>query len=293
MRIALALLALFALLVALRVHGFSLAGWHDVIDGSAASEVLIGEPRPIRSDDWKVHLPLVLAQRAASPAFPVINPNVGGLGQDMRIPIETPVLHWSTLFRPTLWGYFLGADVGLAWHWWSRALGLFGVWLAVFAVVARGRLGVAALGAALLVASPFFQFWALNAAPHATALGACFLAVTALLRAATPRRIAAAALGLGLAGGWLALTVYPPYQITLAWLGVALALGFALDRRSDCRSGARGACAPARCSRRSPSPSRSPRPSPSRRATRSRPCAARCIQGAASPPVARAVSRSC
>jgi hypothetical protein len=230
-RIALALALLFAVLVALRVHGFSLAAWHDVIDGSAPSEILLGAPRPIRSDDWKVHVPLILAQRAASPAYPEVNPNVG-LGQNMLLPIETPVLHWATLFRPTLWGYFLGADVGLAWHWWSRALGLFGIWLGVFAVIARGRIGLAALGAGLLVASPFFQFWALNAAPHAMALGACFLAAAALLRADTPRRIAAAGLGLGLAGGWLALAVYPPYQITLAWLGVALLLGFALDRRA-------------------------------------------------------------
>jgi len=230
--IAAALLALFAVLVALRLHGFSLPAWHAVIDGSAPAEVLLGAPRPIRSDDWKMQLPLLLAQGAADPAFPVVNPAVG-LGQDMRIPVAAPVASWITLFRPTLWGYFLGADVGLAWQWWSQALGLFGVWLAGIAVVTRGRLGIAAIASALLVASPFFQFWSLNAAPHATAAGAVFLAVVALARAATPLRIGVAACGLALAGAWFALTIYPPYQVTLGWLVAALAAGFLLDARRE------------------------------------------------------------
>jgi len=72
-----ALLLLFAALVALRVYGFSLAAWHEVIDGSAPSEVLLGEPRRIRSDDWKMQLPLLLSQTAQTPRFPLVNPSVG------------------------------------------------------------------------------------------------------------------------------------------------------------------------------------------------------------------------
>jgi hypothetical protein len=229
--IAALLLLAFAALVALRVHGFSIAAWHEVIDGSEPAGVLFGEPRPIRSDDWKVQIPLILAQRAAEPVFPVVNPILGG-GTGMLLPIEVPVAHWATLFRPTMWGWFLGPDVGLAWQWWSRAFGLFGVWLAVLCVVARGRIGIAAAGSALLVVSPFFQFWALNAAPHAICAGVVFLSALALARARTPRGIASAALALALAGAWFALTIYPPYQVTLGWLVVALLAGTLLDARA-------------------------------------------------------------
>ena len=51
-RILLATVALFLLLTGLRLHGFSLPFWHQVIDRSEASEVLWGEPRLIRGDDW-------------------------------------------------------------------------------------------------------------------------------------------------------------------------------------------------------------------------------------------------
>ncbi len=217
--------------MALRLHGFSLAAWHEVIDGSPPSEVLLGEPRLIRSDDWKMQLPMLIAQTAISPAFPIVNPDVG-LGQSMLLPVEAPVANWITLFRPSMWGFFLGADPGLAWLWWSRVLGLFGVWLAVLAVVTRGRLAVAATGAALLVCAPFFQFWSFNAVPQAASMGAAFLATVALARARTAAGIASAALALALAGAWFALSIYPPYQVALGWLYVALVAGFLLDQRS-------------------------------------------------------------
>ncbi len=223
---------LFATLVALRVHGFSLAAWHEVIDGSAPSEVLLGKPRLIRSDDWKVHLPLLFAQTAQTPRFPVVNPSVG-LGQSMLLPIDAPVANWVSLFRPTMWGFLLGSDVGLAWLWWSRVLGLFGVWFAVLVVVTRGRFAPAATGAALLVCAPFFQFWAFNGAPQVTSMGAAFLATVALARARERRSVVAAAIALALAGAWFALAIYPPYQVTLGWLYVALVAGFLLDGRNS------------------------------------------------------------
>ncbi len=226
------LLLLFATLVALRLHGFSLAAWHEVTDGSATTGVLLGEPRMIRSDDWKMHLPLLISQTAVTPRFPVVNPSVG-LGQSMLLPVDALVANWVSLFRPTMWGFLLGPDHGVAWLWWSRVLGLFGVWLAVLAVVTRGRLAPAATGAALLVCAPFFQFWSFNSAPQVTSMGAAFLATVALARARTTAAIAASAIALALSGAWFALSIYPPYQVTLAWLYIALVAGWLLDARDE------------------------------------------------------------
>ena len=227
MAIGVALAASFATLVALRIHGFSLAAWHEVLDGSPAPEVLLGAPQGLRTDDWWVHLPLALSQARQEPPFPLVNGDVG-LGQDALVPLSLPVRHPATLFRPELWGFFLGDDVGLAWLWWGRGLGLFGVWLAVFARLAPGRLGLAASGAALLAVSPFFQFWSLNAAPMTTALGLALLASMALAKARSGLAIAASAAALGSAGACFLLALYPPYQIVLGWLYLALVGGWLL-----------------------------------------------------------------
>lgn len=228
--VSLALAAAFALLVGLRVHGFSISAWHWQIDGSPPSEVWIGAPRGIRSDDWGIQIPLILAQSVHAPRFPTENRLVG-LGQSAWIPLEMPVAHPLVLFRPTQWGFFLGNDIGLSWMWWSRVLGLFAVWLGVFRVVTRGRLGLAAAGSALLVSSPFFQFWSFDGAPFAASAGAAFLATVALARAQRPARIWASAAALAACGAWFVLAIYPPYQVTLAWLYLALTAGFWFDSR--------------------------------------------------------------
>ena len=224
----LALAAVFATLVSLHVHGFSISAWHSVIDGSPPDEILLGAPRLIRSDDWQVHLPLAFAQAAHHPPFPLLNTLVG-VGQSALLPIELPVAHPLALFRPTLWGFFLGDDAGMAWLWWSRVFGLAAVWFGVFRTVSGGRRGLAAAGVAILLGSPFFQFWSFNAASHTAAMGATLLATLSLLRVARPGAIWASGAALGAAGAWFALATYPPYQVTLGWLYVALVVGLWLE----------------------------------------------------------------
>lgn len=238
-RLLCGLAAVFALLVALRVHGYSIAYWHALIDGSPAAEVRLGEPRGVRSDDWQVILPMALAQGAHEPRFPLVNRNVG-LGHAMLLPDALPVAHPVTLFRPSVWGFFVSDDVGLAWMWWSRGLSLFAVWVALAGLVSGGRLGLAVAAGVLVVASPFFQFWSLIPAPAAAYGGAAFLAAAALATAESRRGIALTATGLGVAGGCFALTLYPPFQIPLAWLFAALGAGLAWERRAEIAAAGRG-----------------------------------------------------
>ena len=224
----------FAALVALRVHGFSISEWHLLVDETPPSEILVGEVRAIRSDDWKVQLPLALGQSAHEPRFPRVNDRIG-LGQSALLPIELPVADPLALFHPTMWGFFLGDDTGMAWLWWSRVFGLFAAWTAVFHVVTRGQLALSAAGAAALACAPFFQFWSFNAAPQAASMGLAFVSTVALARAERPAAIAASALGLGFAGACFVLALYPPFQVPLGWLYLALVAGYWLDARGELR----------------------------------------------------------
>jgi hypothetical protein len=222
----------FAALVALRVHGFSLAFWHALLGDSPPHEVLLGEPRRARWDDWVVQLPMILAQRSHDPPFPLVNRNIG-VGQNMWVPIATPVWDPLALFHPTLWGFFAGPDAGLAWMWWTQALGVFTAWLLVFVVLSRNRLGLSAAASLLLCFAPLMQFFSLNAAPFAIWMGASWLAGVGIATASTRRGIAACGLGLGWSGACFALSLYPPYQVVLAQLFTVLLAGFLLQRRRE------------------------------------------------------------
>lgn len=225
-----ALAALFALLVALRLHGFSLPLWRERIDGAPAPELLLGSPREVRFDDYAVILPLALSQELHDPPFPVVNTLVGHR-QNMLLPFSLPVAHPLALFKPDTWGFFLGPDVGLAWRWWSRSLGLFGVAWLLLLVVGGGDGALAGFGALALVASPFLQFWTLRPAPVAIHAGVLVLAALALAFARRRRSILGAGAAAGYALVGFALTFYPPFQVSLAYLGLILVGTLALAHR--------------------------------------------------------------
>lgn len=213
--------ALFLVLVGFHIHGYSLAAWHQRLDSPSRGGVIIGSARTIRVDDYAVVLPLALAQGAHDPPFPVFNENVG-MGENMLAPLPVPVFHPVTIFRPAEWGFFVGPEFGISWKWWFLTLGLFVVWHHVFLVVARGKRLLAGLGAALLVFSPFVQFWSLVPAPTAVATGSCILSALSLFYARGVGAAIASGVWLGWSVAFLALTLYPPFVVPMAYLGVVL-----------------------------------------------------------------------
>lgn len=213
----------FAHLVSLGFHGFSLSAWRDVIEGDGASrgapELVLGQPRHIRSDEWMINLPRVFSQLQRSPRFPVtVAWGPQGLQQDMvHLQPAVPARHWTTLFKPQVWGYFAGADFGMAWQWWFRVFALFGAAYFWFLHLMPGRRLLAGGFAAALAASPFYVYWSFGSEPLTAAALALMLAVLSLWR----RDLSAAAVaGWGAlalwAGGVLLISVfYPPFQIVL------------------------------------------------------------------------------
>jgi hypothetical protein len=221
-----------ALCLALGLHGFSLPRWHRLIDGSAAPEVLLGRAREHRWDDYAVQLSYALAQVVHRPRFPVVNEHIG-LGQNMLVPASLPVAHPSMLFRPTTWGYFLGGDLGLAWHWWTQVLGVLVAWTAVFHRLLGAPFGRALAGAGLILAAPFFQFWSFNMAAVTASGALCALGLAGLLLARRPGAILASGVLLGWAGGVFGLSIYPPYLVSLGVLVVLLVVGVLVERRAE------------------------------------------------------------
>ncbi len=192
----------------------------------------MGSVRQVRSDDWAVALPLALSERAQEPRFPVKNDLVGLGGADGRVGYPVPIRSWLTAFRPQIWGYFIGDDFGLAWHWWSRALGLAWAFWAVFTLVGAGRAGSALAGALALVFQPFFQYWSFTSEPIAASAALGFVAALGVVTAGGTAGIFLHGVLLAWAAGCFALgQIYPPFQIPIAWLFVAVAAGWAWRER--------------------------------------------------------------
>lgn len=210
------LLAVFVLCVTFGLHGFSLPSWYQYLGITDNSAILIGKSQDIRSDDWNTFLPLALSQAAHLPGFPVINQNIG-LGLNMLVPYALPVLHPLTLFRPSAWGFFLGADAGLAWLWCFQFLGLFYVYHLVFLIISKDKFWLSLLGSTTLLFSAFVQNWALNCAPFAIFAGLVFVATERLLFKPFGRTSYLYLVLLVWSALSFATFIYPPYQISVAY----------------------------------------------------------------------------
>ena len=113
-RVLWSLSALFLLSVALRLNGSSVgclrgatSRWQDLQLADAPSGLLLSTPKMIRSDEWLIWTPAILAQAREAPSFPTTNLSLGPGKTPLLMSI--PAWHYTMLLRPQLWGYFLVA----------------------------------------------------------------------------------------------------------------------------------------------------------------------------------------
>ena len=186
----------------------------------------IGDARSIRSDEWNILTQMAIGQVKATPAFPVVNPNVGLDGNNMLIIGMTgvPVSHVSSLAKPATWGFWLfDLRRALAWDWW---LPFFGCFLALWALLMQffglhwRTAAVLSLG---VTASPYSLVFSGHPAYLVFFIASSLILLDRILRTARagPAMLWGALLGLGLSG--FVLVLYVPWQITLLYLLVPLA----------------------------------------------------------------------
>jgi hypothetical protein len=246
-RLLLATAVLFVVLVALRIHGSSIAlaaSWWApdearqavvaapivaALEGEAqarAKQWLMTEPRRIRFDEWANEgTPYALAQFTHEPRFPVINTNVGA-GQNMLVLPWAPVLHPMLVARPMTWGYLLlGPERGLAWSWWIQSLGCFVALFLLFELIVPGRPWLALLGSFWFCSSAYVVWWSLWPA-YVTGLGVfALLGVYWLLTSMRPAVILGSGLLAALAFSGFCTQLYPPWQVPLGYTFVAIFVG--------------------------------------------------------------------
>lgn len=230
--LAASLLCLQLVLSSVGIDGFSLPIWHELIDGSAQHEVLVGRTRDIRGDDWNAVLPLHMAQTSTYPRLPATNPTVG-MGQDMHIITGSPVLDFSLAFRPAAWGFVVGRQFGLSWMWWARVLGLFYAVFLVVYILSERRFILSFFAAAAFVWSPYLQFWSLNAAEIPMYGLLAFVFFAKVVGSRTSRAAILSGAGLGWIAVAFGITMYPPGQLAVAYVIVSLALASLWERRRE------------------------------------------------------------
>ncbi len=222
------LLCALAVGTAFELHGSSVGMWNRVMaPDDPEPAALLGSPREIRSDEWVFATPLMISQARGNPPF-AVDGTAWGPGQVPLI-IDMPARHWSMLLRPQFWGFFsLDLERGFAFAWNMKAVLLLGGVFLLLMVLTGNDAWVSLLGACWVFFSGFTQWWYSTPLMLPELAGYLALALVALhyLVLSTSRLVmvlsAAAFAVSALNCAW---TFYPPFQIPLLYLGLALLAG--------------------------------------------------------------------
>jgi hypothetical protein len=236
---------LFCLGVAMKLNGSSIGMWRTLLlEPGIPRGLLFSSPKQIRVDEWCIWTPAMLSQARQKPPFPIENSNLGAARAPLLM--NVPVAYYTTFFRPQLWGFFLfDFERGFSFYWCSK---VFGLLLAVGWCLRQMGLRSRALiifGVVWVFFSSYMQWWFSSPAmlPEMVASWAICLGCAAqFFRDCNPWRIAAAFAGFVFFAGNFVLCLYPPYQIPLLLLAVAILVGVWLENRRGAKpsSGTRG-----------------------------------------------------
>jgi len=152
------LLGVFTVLVSLQIHGSSLGmyWWYFQGPDQPDPSLLYGTLRPIRSDEYRVSTPWILAQSQIN--FEEKNRLLGD-GQSLIL-TDSPVFDWEAIFEPQNWSFFfLPVKYAFAFRWWFRALLLVFAAYILFLEMGNGKWYIAAMAAISIFLMPVVQWW--------------------------------------------------------------------------------------------------------------------------------------
>jgi hypothetical protein len=210
--------------------------WRELLTEPGVTRGLIfSAPKRIRVDEWGVWTPSMLSQARQKPSFPIENSNLGA-GRAPLI-MNVPVAHYSTFFRPQFFGFFIFDFArGFSFYWCAKFFGLLvAAGWALRQIGVRSRLLVI-FGAVWVLFSSYVQWWFSSPAMLPEMMASWFVCLGCATRFFKGRHLAKATvalLGFTFFGVNFILCLYPPYQIPLILLFIAVLAGVWRESRGQ------------------------------------------------------------
>ncbi len=220
-------LIVFVLCIVFEINGSSIGMWDLYVPDASVKDtgILMGQNRPIRSDEWAVFSPMALSQYHND--FQRTNDLFRGTDTDVFMVYGQPVKDWSMIFRPFQIGYlFFRPARGLAFYWTGKMLALLLVSFE-FGMFLTGRKRLLSLAYAFLTCfAPVVQWWfSVNAFPDMLIYGqGIVLCIRQYMMSQKYLKRAACAAGLFLLCGAYALVLYPAWQVPFFYVFASLAI---------------------------------------------------------------------
>lgn len=211
------LLGLLILIVAVifEIHGSSIGMWNYYLQaGTNKQGLLIGQDRPIRSDEWAVFTPMTLSQYHNQ--FRVTSDILRATDTDVYMVYGQPVRDWTAIFRPFQLGYlFLSPAKGLSFYWVGKLMALLLVSFEFGMLITKRNKALSLAYSFMVSYAPVVQWWfSVNAFPDMLVYGqSIILCISHYLTSDKYWKRFLYSIGLFLFCGAYLLVLYPAWQI--------------------------------------------------------------------------------
>lgn len=225
-----ACILLFGFLVANNVNFSSVGMWNKQIQPSTNVQnggLIYGTPRAIRSDEWLVNVPRMMA--GSYNHYGMYN-DVVRAEKAESLSATGYFLDYCALAVPDSWGYYIfGPERGLSFMWSFRMV--FGFLFSFeLCLILSGRKKVLSfLGAAIIWFSSYNMWWSLQSTMFAaTAVTVLFYY---MIVADTKARRLIYGIATAIAAANFTVVLYPAWQVPFAWTVLFLAAWIIFDNR--------------------------------------------------------------
>ena len=142
----------------LKINGSSVDNWNTLLGKAKSTNVILGQARPVRSDEWMVATPLMLSQAKQVPRFPLHNESVGAANTPLLF--NLPVSSLAAFFRPQYWGFFIfDFETAFSLYWNLKTIGLFLSFFLLLLLLTANNFWLSIFGSLWLLYSAFMQWW--------------------------------------------------------------------------------------------------------------------------------------
>lgn len=237
-------LALLIVLVAWGVSGSSLGMWDRTLSGTSDTPgLLAGSPRGTRTDEWALFTAMTFAQfNDPTGQLQYFSSVFRAVPTDMFIIYGQPVWDIAMIFRPFQWGYLvLGLEHGLAFFWFGRLIALFMATFE-FGMLLTRRDKSLSLGLAVLIAfAPVVQWWfSINGFVEMIIFTEVIvLCMHEFFVTDVIWKKSLLCVPLIICAGGFAFTLYPAWEIPMAYVMCALLIGVLVADRGSLQFEAR------------------------------------------------------
>ena len=227
-------IACFIVAISANLNSSSISIYKSIYNIGAPEIPIIGSPRPVRVDEWAYETPLILNQTLKMHPFAAGDSYAGT--HRVSLIANAPILHFTTLFRPQFWAFFvLPIDYAFAAYWQFKALFLVTGVFTLLLLLTRSSVW-SAFGSLWYFFSPFTQWaysWPSGIPEMAglvclTVVFACYLTI-----GKNPWALLLATIGAAGCAVNCVLCAYAPHLVPLLWFAVFVAVAWSLANVSQ------------------------------------------------------------